>query len=248
MAGKDKILRWTRIYVGPYNVSGDARTLSGAMFNKESIDMLGWSDQVMKVVAGRTETGISGFQAFANDAAAGAFSLLKDSGDLSPVGILFGGLAEPANGDPAYLMSSQIQVGSLLTFENGAAVINADFMHYPEDNDLTDNPFGFVVHGETSIAVTTNTPSIDMGALGFPKSKGAHAILLVVASDGGTWNFKIQDSPDDSAWADLITFTADGSIVEAEYATASGSVDRYIKGVFTRTSGTVTPVVLFAYN
>jgi len=58
---------------------------------------------------------------------------------------------------------------------------------------------------------------------------------------------KIQHSPDDSTWADLITFTNVTTAPGAERKTATGTVDRYTR--YTRDvtgSGSFTPVVAFA--
>lgn len=63
---------------------------------------------------------------------------------------------------------------------------------------------------------------------------GAIANLHVTAATGA-WTLKVQDSPNDSAWSDLITFT---SVTAAGGQTGSvaGTVDRYVRASFTETS------------
>ena len=58
---------------------------------------------------------------------------------------------------------------------------------------------------------------------------------------------KIQHAPDDSTWADLITFTNVTTAPVAQRGTSAGTVDRYTRYVRTKTgSGSFTPFVGFA--
>jgi hypothetical protein len=60
-------------------------------------------------------------------------------------------------------------------------------------------------------------------------------LFLTGVSAGDTIEVKVQDSPNNSAWADLITFTLDGSVIGAERLTVSGSVGRYVRVSYTIT-------------
>lgn len=247
--GKNKSTRWMRVFVSGYNLSGDARTFGELMNRFEGIDYTGWSESVHNYLSdGRRMVGITGFQAFVNDTAGRAFAALKHASSLANrgnVSMLFGGGAEPEIGDVAYHIPS-IQIIDTTGFDGGAGVINADFRFDTADFTANfDAPFGVVAHPETSLSATTNGASINNGA---SSPDGLSAVLHVPVSSGGTWVFKVQDSPDNSAWADVLTFSANGSAVASEFASASGTVDQYIRFQATRTSGTVTPVCTVARN
>ena len=246
MAGKNKTLRWMRVFIGGYNLSGDARTLGTLENNFEAADMTGWSEGVYNFIAGSPRhVAVRGFQALLNDAAAAAFAILKDAENSARLSILFGGGTEPAIGDPAFLIGS-VQMGDLAGWDGLAATISADFL--PESSQYAagvDDPLGKVLHPETSLSATTNGTSVDNGA---SSANGGHANLHATVSSGGTWAFKIQHSPDNAAWADLMTFTINGSAIASEQKVVTGTIDRYTRFVATRTSGSVTPVCTFARN
>ncbi len=244
-SGKDKILRYMRIYVGAYDLSGDARTFGAMLNNVAEVERTGWDEDMKNFISDEQRMiGIDGFQAIMNDASNRSHDQLKAI-DATVIGVMFGGGGEPAIGDPAYLLRSAA-ISGLFGLDAGIEVINADFR--PDAGQLDPDifqPLGVVLHNVALTASTSSELSVDEGVQG---TKGGSAILFIPVSSGGTWAFKIQDSSDDSAWADLITFTANGSAVTTETADDSGTVDRYIKFVATRTSGTVTPVCLWARN
>jgi hypothetical protein len=130
----------------------------------------------------------------------------------------------------------------MIGLDGKAGVIKTDFL--PLSGYTTGTPWGVVLHPETSLSATTNGTSIDNGAA---TTGGWHANLHTVASSGGTWAFTIEHSSDNSNWSTLGTFTGDGSAIAAEYLTSADgvTVNRYVRFVATRTSGTVTPVVVF---
>lgn len=96
---------------------------------------------------------------------------------------------------------------------------------------------GVSLHDLTAVTATADGASSDNAA---SSASGAVAALHVTANtrDSST-TIKIQDSADDSVWADLITFTAVGATTTtAERATASGTVDRYTRAQWTLAAGT----------
>ena len=244
-SGKDKTLRWTRIYVGPYDLSGDARTFGSMKNSVTEVERTGWNESMKNYVSDdQRMVGIEGFQAMFNDISNRSFDQLKAL-DQTVVGVMFGGGGEPAIGDPAYLLQS-VPVSAITGLDSGIGIINADFQSDSDQYDVDAyNPFGAVIHNAALTVSTSSEISVDETA---QTTKGGSAILFVPVSSGGSWAFKIQDSPDDVAWSDLITFTAAGDVVEVEALDVSGTVDQYVKFVATRTSGTVTPVCLWARN
>ena len=244
-SGKDKLLRNTRIYVGAHDLSGDARTFGSLLNSVADVERTSWNEDMKNFISDEQRMiGIDGFQAIMNDAANRSHAQLKDI-DATVIGVMFGGGGEPAIGDPAYLLRS-VAISGLFGLDAGIEVINADFR--PDAGQLDSDifqPLGVVLHNAALTATTSSELTVDEGA---QTTKGGSAILFIPVSSGGTWAFKIQDSSDDSSFADLITFTSDGSAVTTETADDSGTVDRYMKFVATRTSGTVTPVCLWARN
>jgi hypothetical protein len=232
--------------IGSYNLSGDARALEGLDNSVEPIDMTAWADDTRYFMKGLKRLGITGFQALLNDEAAGAFSILKNADVEAPLSLLFGSGAEPAVGDPVYLLSAGMQISSMGEFAGGAAVLKADFIVDTEEyDDLQENPWGVILHEILSLSATKDGDSVNNLV---STASGGHGVIHILASDGGTWEFKIQDSPNDSAWSDLLTFTVDGSAIASEQLTVSGTIDQYLQIIATRTSGTVTPAISFARN
>ncbi len=93
----------------------------------------------------------------------------------------------------------------------------------------------------------TQTGSFDGASFdnGASSANGGRANLHVT-SISGTWTFKVQDSPDDSTWADLIAFTA-FTAIGAQSIEVTGTVDRYVRIIGTEdVAGTVVAVGGFA--
>jgi hypothetical protein len=242
-SGKDKITRYMRLFVGGIDLSGDSRTFGAAEDIFETADMMGWSDTQHFHLSNRRNVQLTGYVAHMNDTATtGAFQVLKSSNNSDRLSLCFGGGGEPATGDPAFLMGS-VQISDQSGVDSNAVVITADFMADASQYNAVSRPFGVVLQGATSLSATTTGSSHDNGA---SSASGARANLHITVSSGGTWAMKIQDSSDDSAWVDLITFSADGSAVTSEQGAATGTVDRYTRAVLTRTSGTLTAVITIA--
>lgn len=103
---------------------------------------------------------------------------------------------------------------------------------------------GVSLHDLTAVTATANGSSSDNAA---SSANGAVGALHVTANtrDGDT-TLKIQDSADNSTWADLITFTVVGATTTtAERSSVTGTVDRYVRAVWTLagTTGSITFVV-----
>lgn len=246
-AGKNHLTRYMRFYLGGYDLSGDARSFGELQNSDEEVDIMGWSEAFHNYVADkRRSVGITDFQALMNDASGQAYAELKDGGATSVQASLFmGGGAAPAVGDVAYGLPG-VQMSEIAGFDAQAAVFTASFLPDAAQYDADyDNPFGVVQAIDESLTATVNNSSFEDAA---QTTKGGVGILQVIASSGGTWALKIQDSANDSDWSDLITFSADGSAVTSEYGTVSGTVDKYTRFQATRTSGTVTCIVSFMRN
>lgn len=251
-SGKDKLLRHARIYVGGYDLSGDSRSVSNLDNTFGEVDASGWSELVRNYLPDHMlQAGIRGYQAILNDATGRAFDQLKDAENTSQLSFCFGGGGEPAVPDPAYILPS-IQMNDIAGFDSSLAVLSGvDFI--PDASQMTDNfqaVMGNVLHGEGDGALSatlaaSSSNSIDNGA---SSANGFIAIIHIIATASGNFAFKIRHSTDDSAWADLVTFSADGSTVTSELASGSGTVNRYVAFDAARTGGTVTAICTFVRN
>ena len=246
-SGKDKLLRHLRIFLGGYDISGDARSFDTVLNSYGEVDMTGWANLVKNFLAdGARQIGVMGFKAFINDtASSGAFSILKDADNTHNLSILFGGGGEPAIPDPAYLLSA-VQMDDEAGLDGGAGIISADFLsNAGQFSTLVGNPWGVVLSPNTSISATTTGASHDNGAA---TTNGGYAHLHITATAAGNFAFTIEDSANDSAFATIGTFTADGSAITSERLTISGTIRQYVRAVATRTGGTCTPVIVLARN
>lgn len=86
------------------------------------------------------------------------------------------------------------------------------------------------------VSANGNGTAIDNAA---SSAAGGRAYLQVTQSSGGNLVVKVQHSPDNSVWADLITFTTAAAIT-AERKTVTGTVDRYTRSLHTISAGTAT--------
>jgi hypothetical protein len=94
--------------------------------------------------------------------------------------------------------------------------------------------------GALNVTVTGNGTSLDdLGAAG-TTTKGLGAALHVINKGGGagTLTVKVQHSPDNSVWTDLVTFTGRTAKNLAEYIEVSGTVQRWLRAIWTVTGGT----------
>lgn len=243
-AGKNKLLRWARIYVGGYDLSGDARTLTRLDNLVGEVDITGWNNSVRYSLGdGLRTVGVRGFQALMNDATAGAYTRLIAADRANyPVSVLLGGGAEPTYNDIAYLING-VGLGEPGGWDGQAAALTADFVPYDATGP---NPWGVVISPATSQGATFSGTANNNGA---SSANGWHANLHVTASSGGTWSLIVQHSTT-GAWAGeeatLTTFTANGSAITSEHKSGTGTVNQYIRFRGVRSSGTVTPLCTFA--
>lgn len=104
---------------------------------------------------------------------------------------------------------------------------------------------GVMLHDLEAETATGNFASVDQAA---SSSNGGVANLNVTAFTGTNVTIKVQDSANNSTWADLITFsTVTGAT--SERATVTGTVDRYVRAIISAgTFTSVTFTVAFARN
>lgn len=136
-----------------------------------------------------------------------------------PEGLAFGRRTELMNSEEtAYEVSSPY---------NDVVSTSADF--HATGGIFAGNSLHDLTPAET---VGGNSASIDNGAL---TSAGLVATLHVPTNTrNGATVVKVQHSPDNSAWSDLVTFTSVGSTTTtAELLSTTGTVNRYLRALWT---------------
>lgn len=94
---------------------------------------------------------------------------------------------------------------------------------------------------------TENSGSVDNSASS--ADGGVGQVHVTDNTLSGTLDVKIQDSPDNSAWADLITFTQVGAATDtAEQASVTGTVDRYVRSQVVAAAGSGSANVAVAFK
>lgn len=104
---------------------------------------------------------------------------------------------------------------------------------------------GWVQHGFTEDTNTTTGTSYDGGAA---TTTGWTAHLHVSLVDGGSWVVKLEDSADNSSWADVTSgaFTAATTATSQRLTSASGAtLRRYTRYTATRTGGSAGQGITF---
>jgi len=184
-AGKNKLLRWARLYAGAYDVSGDAKGFGSADNSFGEVDMTGWSESVNNFLCDdRRVVGIHGFTAHMNDAALRTATSIQANPASAAVTMAFGAGAAPAAGDVAYLLPP-LQIQDMVSFDGGAAIFSADFICDASQmaSSYYDNPMGVVLYPLTAISTSADGDSVDGVAAG---STGFAANLHVTTATGGT--------------------------------------------------------------
>ena len=144
-------------------------------------------------------------------------------------------------GNRAFLLNSQIQNYTIDSAVADAVQINSSFTGSNFGN-------GKSLYALTNTSATVTTTSVDMGA---SSSIGGQAHIHVTAHGSSNIAVKIQSSADNGSFADVtgLGFTAITGTGSERKATASTTtVNRYVRLVITRTSGSATFSVAYAHN
>jgi len=213
-------------HLTPYSSNVEA----GAAYDE--IEAGAYNNPVKGYLCGRGEGSLE-FEGFFNKAEGGSHQALKTVGVNKVAGVAYGNNAPPAVGDIACAMpvhQSNYAVNSSL---DAAIVSKASLKSIGtplEWGVLLANLAGVSADGQT--ASVDNLAASTNGAVGY--------LFLTGVSAGDTISVKIQHSPDNAVWADLITFSLDGAAVGAERQAVGGSVDRYVRVLYDVTGTAVS--------
>jgi len=146
-------------------------------------------------------------------------------------------IGESALGDLGYAMRARCVQHDVNAPVEGLVSTSAEFVG---DDDVDKAISLHVLGAETS---ASNSSSVDQTS---SSSAGSAAHLHVTEFTGTDITIKVQHSADDAAWADLITFTAATAAGTSERSTSSGTVNRYVRTIWTGTFTTATFNVAFS--
>jgi len=139
-------------------------------------------------------------------------------------------------GNPVYIGSSFLTNYSISAPVDGIVTVSTDIQCTAGLHD------GHSLHNLGAETVTDSETSFDSSATATIGGAIGH---LHVTNVTGTLTVKVEDSPDNGSWADLITFVASTS-AEAQRIVITGNVDRYVKVTWTIATGPATFMVGFA--
>jgi hypothetical protein len=213
-----------QFFLGGYDLSGDVGALDNISSPRGIVDVTGINvsanDRLLTHSDGQIE-----FSSFFNDAALAEHAALSSLPTTDRIATYLTG---STLGDSACAMvGKQINYDGSRTADGGlnfSVSMQGNATPLEWGNSYT---AGKVTHGSA-----TNVTSIDLGATS--TTAGAQAYLQVFSVASGTAVVKIQDSADNSSFADQITFTGATGIT-AERLADTGTYRRYIRVASTGT-------------
>lgn len=234
--------KWTKFWVGGYHLS---TLLTGIETNLAHAEQeAGGFTQDMQYLLGRGDSGINinGLFSDTTGETHDALSTIASGSAASIITVAYGNNALPAVGDP----TSSLQAQKLNYVANpnldGLVAINAKFKTGLIDQILDNG----ILLADATVTANGNQASVDNGAL--TNNGGIGYLHITGLSAGDTITVLIEDSPNDSTWATLITFTLDGTALDAERVAVSGAVDRYVRASYTVTGAAISFPIAVAFK
>lgn len=241
--------RHVRILLDGANISGDVRAIGGVGTRFDQAEATGLGNTLKQFVAGQGEAIVEGLSAlFSNVEEATGPTAQGSHTELSAqevynASVFMGIRAAPSIGVPTFSAQMQ-QMSYTVDATNTDAVLVAAELKGTVETSQARDVWGAALAVGTEISATTNHTSVDGGA---SSAGGLIAYLHLPVTTGAmasnTYAFKLQDSANDSTFADIsgATFSIDGSAVASERIEVSGTVRQYVRLVATKTAGTCVP-------
>jgi len=208
-------------FIEGYELSGDVGSLQDVSSPHEVLEVPVINKSGMVRVAGRSDGAIS-FNSWFDDASELAFDATKGLPTADSV-ILYA-LGGAVNDAAAFLTAKRVEYGWVEGADGSLelSITARSAIGIPLEWGVMLSA-GKITHSSAS-----SSASRDDGA---SSSKGAIAVVEIVDTDSGTPTIVIEDSPNDSSWSTLISFTAvaSGSEPKAERKTVTGTINRYLR-------------------
>lgn len=236
------------------DLSGDMRSIGAMGVTYDQADATGWSNGTKQWLTGWGDVQLTGVQAIFNndvlnlaltpDTTPGSHTAL--SGETTVNASVFVGIrAAPAIGNPAFSSPFEQSAYTISGGGSDPVLVNAEYFG-SGTLSIVANVWGVALAVGGEISITTNYGSVDNGAA----STGGWVAFLHTAQTSAlqannNYAFVIEHGTDDSNWATLTTFTANGSTITSERKEGTGNVNRYVRLKATKTAGTAVPWVVF---
>lgn len=221
MATGRTVLKWSKVYVDGYDLTGYSKTFGPLTWSFEEADATTLGDAVKNAMPNIATINVGTINSVLdNTANVASHARLNSQGTrtiLLPIGIR----ADPAQGDPAF-MGVFMQKEHMTEAASGSAVaISAPFTGWAGEAAtlLYSKPWGYLLHAKgAETAVNTAIGIDDNGA---SSARGGYMVYQLFSSNG-TVTLKVQDAATNTnpSFADLVT---SGSL-DASTTPASGLV------------------------
>jgi len=211
-------------YVGGYDLSGDTASLNIAASARSTFEVTGVNQSAMDRVLGLS-TGVISFESHFNDAALQEHVALSALPTTDRVAIY--SVGETLNDTAAGLVCKQLNYD--WTRGNDGSLSLACELQGSAGSPIEWG--NILTTGVQTVSSAASTTSIDQSA---SSSQGARAYIMNFTLSSGSPTVKIEDSPNDSSWSDLITFST-SSAASAERKTVTGTINRYVRCTLTGT-------------
>jgi hypothetical protein len=217
------------LFIHGYDLSGDVGSIGAITSTRGIQDVTSINKSAHERLLTTSDSGID-FNSFFNDAALAEHAALSNLATTDKV-VTF--LMGSTLGDSACGM-----VGKQLNYD-GSRTADGGLTFTASIQGSAGTPLEWGISGtagKVTHSSATNIGSIDNSA---STSNDASAYLQVFAVSSGTCIVKVQHSSNDASWSDLITFTGATGIT-AERATASGTINRYLRVISSGTFSNCT--------
>lgn len=221
--------RWASVWVGGYKLTTSTNAIGDIAKTFDEIPRDGYQ-QDHRWLLGMAEGGFS-FDCYLDTSTIAALQT-PGSNTADEVGVALGNNAAPAIGQPMACMSGVQPNYTVGSPRDGTQAVNAAFKQV----EVLD--WGVLLADEETVSANGNTAtSVDNAASS--ADGGVGYLFITGISAGDTITVTVEDSPNDSTWATLGTFTLDGSALAAERITVAGTVDRYLRVAWTVTGASI---------
>ena len=218
---KQSGLGWNA-YIHGENLSGDVASITNLGGPRGVFDHTGISSSADDATLGRGTAALS-FSAFFNKDTGQAHLTLSALPTTNITCLIFKGSTR--GNVCAEVVGKQVNYDGNLT-PDGDLRLTVDVM-----GDGSPIEWGVLITaGEETHASATSSSSLDENGADGSSSKGAIGFLQYRERASGAPTFVIEDSPNNSTWATLLTFdTTGGTSAFGERKTVTGNVDRYLR-------------------
>lgn len=203
--------KWTRVYIGGFDMSGYSRTIGLLEVTYNEADLTAqMSDQVRGFMRGRARVNIGTLNTvFDNTATIGVHAVLSAAGVDRTVLVAKGQLADPADGDAVF--GGKFEQGAYQAEDDdGALTVSVPWLGWAVGAGTLayTNPWGLLLHasaartsGDGANAANSAISNPEGGATAL----GGYFLYQILAGEGGdgTATVSVDDSADNSDWSAL---------------------------------------------